>query len=121
MRGFQCFASSPDAVTYRAQLHATTNTTVQELLRIIEQWVHSGKSLTIQLRLTVVDSSCDVQISSFAEMECRSGNKESGGVIGGAIVGVVMTVAMVATGVVVVILLHKYYPTLFKCKSADSK
>lgn len=45
---------------------------MEELLQDIEQWVQDGVSITVQLRLLTVDSSCEVGISSFTETECIS-------------------------------------------------
>lgn len=112
MRGFRCFESSPHAATYRAELHRTTNTTVEELLHLIEQWIQSGPSLSVHLRLIAIDSSCDVQISSLGEAECDSSGKASGGVIGGAVVGVILAIIVLAAAAAIVILLYKYRPSI---------
>ena len=118
MRGFRCFASSPEAATYRAELHGATNA---EFLRIIEQWVQSGPSLSIELRLIAIDSSCDVQISSLMEAECRSGSKASGGEIGGAVVGVSLAIVLIVAGAAVVILLYRYHPSVAAAVSKLSR
>jgi len=97
-RGFQCFPSSPQAVTYRAELHGTREATVAELVEDIEQWVQEGVSIPIQFQVLTVDASCDVSVNSFTDTECRAstvGTTEDTRSIEGS------TVAIATTGVIV--------------------
>ena len=75
-RGFQCFPSSPQAVTYRAELRGTREASVEDLLQDMQQWIQDGVSFPIQFQILQVDSFCDVSISSFADPECRNFNGE---------------------------------------------
>ncbi len=43
--GFQCFANSPELVTYRAQLQGTSEVAALEFVQILQQWVSSGPSI----------------------------------------------------------------------------
>jgi len=71
-RGFQCFASSPQAVTYRAELHGNREATVAELLEYMQQWVQEANSISVQFQFLIIDSLCAVRISSFSDGECRA-------------------------------------------------
>ena len=111
---------SPEAVTYRAELHATRDTTVEDLLRFMEQWVRDGAHITVQLQLLTIDSSCDVGIGSFTERECRSDEDttSNGSIVGtmisseeivGATVGVttvLVLIIMVLATVIIVVAVH---------------
>ena len=59
-RVFQCFPSSPQSVTYHAQLHGTLNANASELIRDIEDWVSTGVTVSIQLLPLIVSSVCAV-------------------------------------------------------------
>ena len=60
-RSFQCFLSTPRAITYRARLRGTTGATVADLIRYIEEWVQEGNYFS----LLTVDTSCSVGIDSL--------------------------------------------------------
>ena len=70
-RGFQCFPSSPQAVTYRAELHGTRQVSVSELIVYLEEWISSEVSIIVQFLILSIDESCTVEITSIAEEECR--------------------------------------------------
>ncbi len=36
--GFQCFADTPELVTFRAQIHGSSEVTALNLVQIIQQW-----------------------------------------------------------------------------------
>ena len=117
--GFQCFPSSPDAVTYRAELHGTLEATVPDLIEDITQWLSSGASISVQLQRLTIDSSCSVAITSFNENECRNTVTENEGsttsvsqntgVVVGVAIGVIIAIAVAITIIilVIVILHHK--------------
>ena len=124
--GFQCFPSSPDAVTYRAELHGTLEATVPDLIEDIAQWLSSGASISAQLQRLTIDSSCSVAITSFNENECRntvtmtttvtenegsttSVSQNYTGVVVGVAIGVIVAIAVAITIIilVIVILHHK--------------
>lgn len=62
-RVFQCFSSSPQSVTYHAQLHGTLNANVSELIGDIEDWVSTGVTIPVQLLPLKVSSVCVVSSS----------------------------------------------------------
>ncbi len=70
--GFQCFANSPELVTYRAQLQGTLEVAALEFVQILQQWVSSGPSINIKAQILNVKSSCPVLIASFSDPECDS-------------------------------------------------
>ena len=124
--GFLCFPSSPNAVTYRAELHGTLKASVPDLIEDITEWLSSGASISVQFQLLTIDSSCSVAITSFNENECRNtvtmtttvtGNEGSTtsvsqnytGVVIGVAIGVIVAIAVAITIIilVIVILHHK--------------
>ena len=66
-RVFQCFPSSPQTVTYHAQLHMTQDTSVMELITDIQEWVSTGVSIPVQLLPLGVEGFC--AISSNTPLE----------------------------------------------------
>ena len=118
--GFLCFPSSPNAVTYRAELHGTLKASVPDLIEDITQWLSSGASISVQFQLLTIDKSCSVAISSFNENECRntvienegsttSDSQNYTGVVIGVPIGVIVAIAVAITIIifVIVILHHK--------------
>ena len=122
--GFLCFPSSPNAVTYRAELHGTLKACVPDLIEDITEWLSSGASISVQFQLLAIDSSCSVAITSFNENECRNtitmtttvtGNEGSTtsvsqnytGVVIGVAIGVIVAIAVAITIIIlVIIILH---------------
>ena len=106
-RGFQCFPSSPQAVTYRARLHGTGDATVPDLLQYIEDWIQEGATISVQFQRYSVDTTCDVGVNSFTESECKvdsaSGSDNTGTIVG-VVVGVLL-VLVIITAVIVLIML----------------
>ena len=108
--GFQCFPSSPDAVTYRAELHGTLEASVSDLIEDITQWLSSGALISVQLQRLTIDSSCSVAITSFNENECRNTGTRTNGPSTGAVVGttivVIVAIAVpIAIAIIVVIII----------------
>ena len=103
-RGFQCFLSSPQAVTYRARLRGTGDATAADLLQDIEEWVQGGATISIQLQRFSVDARCDAGIDSFTESEC-SGSDITEAVIIGAVIGVILVLLVLVVIVIVVLIL----------------
>ena len=60
---FQCFPSSPQSVTYHAQLHGTLNANVSGLIAAIEEWVSTGVTIPVQFLPLTVSSVCAVSSS----------------------------------------------------------
>ena len=113
-RGFQCFSSSPQAVTYRAELHGTLQASVPDLIVYLEEWISSEVTISVQFLILSIDESCTVEVSSTAEEECRARestvismvdntltNQSNSTVI---VVGVLLVVAMVIIAVVVIVI-----------------
>ena len=69
---FQCFPSSPQAVTYRATLQGVRDMTVQQLLQHIEEWVTQGGPISEQLQQLTIDSTCDVTEPECGDMGPRA-------------------------------------------------
>ena len=121
-RAFKCFDSSPQAVTYRAELHGTREASSGMLLQMLQEWVRNGATFSVQFQLLTADSSCDVGISSLAESECSASHDpvsdpdpgESGNssvpIIIGATIGVILLLAIIAVVIVIVVvrMRHKY-------------
>ena len=118
--GFQCFPSSPNAVTYRAELHGTLEATVPDLIEDITEWLSSGASISVQLQRLTIDSSCSVAISSFNENECiATGTATSGpstGTVVGIVIGVIAAIAVaIAIAIIIIIFLcHKNHRATLK-------
>ena len=77
-RGFQCFPSSPQAVTYRAELHGTLQASVPELIVYLEEWISSEVTISLQFLILSIDESCTVEVSSTSEEECRARESTTG-------------------------------------------
>ena len=121
--GFQCFPSSPDAVTYRAELHGTLDTTVHDMIEYIGAWLSSDASISVQLQRLTIDSTCSVTIGSFDESECKAtvsvtGDRESSDttVVGISIGGVaaVVVVLIIGAAAVIIYLRFKNFHATFK-------
>ena len=127
-----CFLQSPKYVTYRARLEGTSETDSGRLISLIEEWVSSGRNITVAGVLMTVDTECSVVISSLVEEECSqthtstmytntpstdmyvsvtkntTAESTSYGVIIGAVVGGVLTVSFITVAITVVALVKNY-------------
>ena len=117
---FRCFPSSPDAVTYRAELHGTLEATVPNLIEDITEWLSSGASIPVQLQLLTIDNSCSVTISSLNENECMAtGTGTSGPSTGmgtnGPSTGTVVGIAIGVIGAIAVAIAIAIAVILFLC------
>ena len=63
-RVFQCFPSSPQAVTYHAQLHGTLRATVPQLGAVLQEWASTVHTLPVQFLPLSVHSFCTLTSSS---------------------------------------------------------
>ena len=115
-RGFQCFPSSPKAVTYRAELHGTLQASVPELIVYLEEWISSEVSVIVQFLILSIDESCTVEITSIAEEECRvresttgpietTSSQSSSTIMTVVVCVVVLLIVVIITIVVVVIVI----------------
>ena len=120
-RVFLCHPSSPQSVTYRAQLHGTLQATVTDLITIIEEWVSSGDVIPVQFLPLKLDGACtsfssstvECEVKKYTEMEYDTPNKStesteigkgtSGGIetVIGGVVGVVAVVAVMAFVIII--------------------
>ena len=123
--GFRCFPSSLDAVTYRAELHGTLKASVPDLIKDITEWLSSGASISVQLELLTIDSSCSVAISSFNENECiATGTATSGpstGTVVGIAIGVIAAIAVAIAIAIAVILFVRCKNHRATLKMTDTK
>ena len=63
-RGFHCFPSSPQSVTYHAQLHGTYNANASDLIFTLQDWVSEGVTIIpVQFLPLTVSSVCAVSSS----------------------------------------------------------
>ena len=71
---FLCHPSSPQSVTYQAQLHGTLQALVTDLLTLIEEWVSSGDTIPLQFFPLKLDGAC----ASFDSpiVECKEEKEE---------------------------------------------
>lgn len=69
--GFQCFPASPDAVTFRARITGSQQTTASGMIEYLTEWTTSGAFVAVQAQLLNADGNCDVMIASFGDRECR--------------------------------------------------
>ena len=69
-RVFLCHPSSPQSVTYQAQLHGTFKASVAGLIAMIQEWAFSGVTIQVQNLTLTLDGACVP--SSFSSMECEA-------------------------------------------------
>ena len=100
-RVFLCHPSSPQSVTYQAQLHGTLQAPVTDLITMMEEWASSGDTIPVQflpLKLEGVCASFDSTI-----VECREEKEESGIQSIPVIAGVVAVMAMMVVVIVILV------------------
>ena len=68
-RVFLCHPSSPQSVTYQAQLHGTLQAPVTDLITLIEEWASSGDTIPVQFLPLKLDGACASLRSSTVECE----------------------------------------------------
>ena len=66
-RVFQCFPSSPNTVTYHAQLHNTPQASASQLLTAMQEWVTSTDTIAVNFLPLTMDSICTEALSSLQE------------------------------------------------------
>ena len=112
-RVFLCHPSSPQSVTYQAQLHGTLQAPVTDLITMIEEWASSGDAIPVQFLLLKLDGACASLRSSTVECEVTEsteiGEVTSGGiqsipVIAGVVVAVVAVMVLVMVILVSIII-----------------
>ena len=65
-----CFEGSPSHVTYRAVLTGSENSSVVELIFLIEQWIRDTPSIIVQSTRLGVTNSCPIVIANLNGPEC---------------------------------------------------
>ncbi len=75
-RVFQCSPSSPQSVTYHAQLHGTLNANVTELFTAIEEWVSTGVTIPVQFLPVTISSVSEVSSSNPSSTQLISTTTE---------------------------------------------
>ena len=103
---FRCFPQSTNAVTLRARLIDS------RFLTAVEDWVQESGLIPTEGILIEVDKTCQVAITSLADMECTSqsvSTDNSVAIIGGVVGGVVMVliIAITVTIISLAVLLFK--------------
>ena len=66
-RVFLCHPSSPQSVTYQAQLHGTLLAPVTDLITLIEEWASSGDTILVQFLPLKLEGACASFDSSTVE------------------------------------------------------
>lgn len=66
-RVFQCFPSSPNTVTYHAQLHNTPQASASQLLTVMQEWATSTDTIAVNFLPLTMDSICTEALSSPQE------------------------------------------------------
>lgn len=99
---FDCQDTNSDqtVVFFRAALSGSNEEACSPLLSAIEEWVESGVSLNVLGETLIVDSTCQVEISSVSvPVACQPGSITipedeplSGALIGGITAGVVVVI-----------------------------
>ncbi len=113
-----CFEGSSSHVTYRAVLTGSENSSVVELISLIEQWIRDTRSIIVQSTRLGLTNTCPVVIADRDSPECpeditnrttsTSSPTESAGVVvnvGAVAGGVVAGVLAIAVLVLIVIVL----------------
>ena len=87
---FRCFPNSKNAVTYRGVLNGFGNTSSEEFIAKIEQWIRRNVTIPLQNVLRPVDGTCTVRIPSRDAEECESETNATPAVIHGRLLMVVL-------------------------------
>ena len=115
---FECFSSSPESVTYYAQLHGTRNANITKLIGALEDWVSSPSGVTIPVDFLPLKVSSMCAVSSSSPLEhCPDSTDETttGYTVGGSdasgfgldspiFIGIIILAAMLAVVVITVLL-----------------
>ena len=108
-RVFLCHPSSPQSVTYQAQLHGTLQAPVADLITLIEEWAFSGGTIQVQHLSLTLDGVC-VSLSS-SRMECEATertkmeDKSSTGVQSVYVIAAVIVVLVVVFVLIITVLI----------------
>lgn len=128
---FQCLHSYPQTVVYLAQLHATSDVCVSEVIATIQEWISSGATVPYQSLSLSLDSACIVSSSMTVE-RCPAAevthtvfttNISPSAITTDAysviIVGVIGAISGTAVILVVILIASCVIVVLLKCKSSS--
>ena len=107
-RVFLCHPSSPQSVTYQAQLHGTLQAPVTDLFTLIEEWASSGDTIPVQFLPLKLNGACASITSSTVECEITESTEIVVGSSGGdqvmtVLVGVVAVFVVMALVIVILV------------------
>ncbi len=116
-RVFLCDPSSPNAVTYQAQLHGTRHANVSQLASIIQGLSQETTSIPVQFSLLTIQSFCIVSSTSLSP--CSQNDEKNGALPVNIIVVVVIVIIVIIIIMVMVgIIMAVSITTCQKSKSA---
>ncbi len=92
-RVFLCDPSSPNAVTYQAQLHGTRHANVSQLASIIQGLSEETTSIPVQFSLLTIQSFCTVSSTSLSP--CSQNEEKNGALPVNFIVVVVIVITVI--------------------------
>ncbi len=134
-RVFQCFPSSPQSVTYHAQLHGTLNANASELFIAIQEWLSTDVTIPVQLLPLTVSSVCAVSSSTPME-DCpgemttdpsstpeatSSSNASSATVIVAVSVGIILALIIMLTVLIIAIFYVRHRHATVNLKNVKNK
>ena len=99
-RLFLCYPSSPQSVTYQAQLHGTLQTPVTDLITLLQKWAISGVTIPVQLLFLKVESSCVSHNSST--LECDNTESIPLSTLAGIGVVIVMVIVFIVMTLIII-------------------
>ena len=111
-RVFLCDSSSPQSVSYQAQLHGTLQANTSQLIAILQQWISSStKLITVQVSLLKIDDLCIVSSDTQTPCDKQSANStlgehqnNLGAIVGGTVVGLLVLATCVAAVIILIII-----------------
>ena len=109
---FQCFPSSPQAVTYHAQLHSTNNISATQLLAYLQQWASSDPFVPVQFLPLTVDGFCAVPSSVPIEQCLEDKNTTTVAITVSCALGLGLLMVIIIIGVTIARLKSRHQSSL---------
>ncbi len=106
-RVFLCDPSSPNAVTYQAQLHGTRHANVSQLASIIQGLSQETTSIPVQFSLLTIQSFCIVSSTSLSP--CSQNDEKNGALPVNIIIAVVVVIIVIVLIVVIAGIIMTYF------------
>ena len=111
-RLFLCYPSSPQSVTYQAQLHGTFQTPITDLATQLQEWAFSSATIPVQLLPLQLEGAC--VSSNFSIVECKlteptqmevktSTSAWSAAAIAGVVVVIVVVIVLIVITLLILI------------------